>query len=425
MRLPAESRAWLERACRIGAFALLVYFVYREIVPKTTGASNRIAEAGVADLPKLTQQDSLSRIHFSLSATPNSVERAWQHSLRMLGTDVTWEGDLAPIVLSARPVASPEDGYLLTGFSGRGTFIRTRDEIASIDSVEIRSHFFTLPVSVTSGLIRAEVGSSAASVARHDSVLLRPVLVIGKAGWETKFLLAALEEAGWKTDASILVAPGVTVAQGAVGPIDTARYSAVVALDESAVSRIRQITAFARSGGGVVLGNAAARSDDFAELRVSLNTRESPQAGPNDDRVSRALTAFSPLQISRDAVPLEIRNGSIAVAARRFDFGRVAQIAFADTWRWRMQGDVRSMTDHREWWSGVIAQVAYAPRLPLPPAADDRAPYADLVAIAGTSTNAPAAVKSLADARGGLIWILVLFALLLIEWSSRRLRGVP
>lgn len=423
MRSLAELGSWVERVCRVGAFMLLAYLAYRELVPGNRSALPKATEARIADLPDLTRRDSLTHIHFALSETPNVAERAWQQSLRQLGTKITWSGNLLPIALSARPAASPAGGYLLSGFAGRGGYVKVRDEISSIDSLPTHSGFLSTPFSVTSGVVRAAAGSDAASAASRDSVVLRRVLVIGKAGWETKFVLAALEEAGWKTDAAILVAPGVSVDQGDISSIDTAHYAAVVAVDESAGSRARQVAEFARTGGGVVIGNAAAASEALAGLRVSQDARKSSQVQPADDIASRAETAFGALRISADAVPLEVRNGSVAVAAKRFGFGRVAQIAFEETWRWRMQGNARAVSDHRNWWSGLVSQVAHAPRVTIASSPDDRAPFSDLITIAGNATKAPIAAKSLADGRWRFIWILVLLGLLMLEWTSRRLRG--
>ena len=424
MPLPAESRVWLERLCRAGALLLLIYVGYSELAPSAPASSPGIVEASVGDLPKLTRANPPTRVHFELEETPTRAERAWQQSLQSLGTNVTWSGALSPIALSARPLASPSGGFVLSGFSRSGELVNVRDDFSFVDSVATKDHFFAVPFSLSSELITASTGSNSASVSRRDSALLRRVLVIGKAGWETKFVLAALEESGWKTDALVSVAPGVNVEQEVLPSIDTAHYSAVIALDESATSRTRQLADYVRSGGGIILGNAAARSPELAALRISLDARKNSEVRSSSDTVSRASSSFSSLRIPSDAVPLETRRSGIAVAARRFGFGRVAQIAFEETWRWRMQGDANSAKDHRDWWSGLVAQVAYAPRLPVAVAADDPAPYSALVAIAGSATAAPRVAGSLDPKKSQLVWIISVMGLLLLEWSSRRLRGV-
>src|SRR5438034_1064430 len=70
----------------------------------------------------------------------------------------------------------------------------------------------------------------------RDTLGLRRLLVLGQAQWETKFTIAALEERGWQVDAHIVVSPKGKgdVRQGDIGVIDTARYSAVLAVDTTA-----------------------------------------------------------------------------------------------------------------------------------------------------------------------------------------------
>lgn len=423
MRLPADRREWLEAVSRSGVFVLLTYLLFRTLAPSVADGSREIVTANLLDMPRLTRNAPSSRIHFVLDGIPTATERAWQKSLGASGSAVTWSGSLSPIAISAAPIAAPQEGSTLSAYAPDVFRLYVRDAISLIDSVKPRTDFVSLPVAVTSGPILAVADHDSASVSLNDSVILRRVLVLGKAGWETKFVLAALEEANWKTDASILVAPNVVVSQGAIASIDTAHYSAIVALDESAARRAGEIRNFVRSGGGLVIGDAAARSPEFSRLRVSLSAPAAQLAEP-DDTVSRLSAQFVSLHIGPDAVPMELRGNDIAVAAIRFEFGRVIQIAFSETWRWRMQGNSSSVIDHRDWWSGLISGVAYAPRVHVSNKLDDRAPFADLIAVAGAPTNLPSAAKPFSGAMNPVFWIIALFSLLLIEWASRRLRGV-
>src|SRR5260221_12504209 len=110
-------------------------------------------------------------------------------------------------------------------------------------------------------------GATASTVPR-DSVVLHKVLVISDANWESKFVVAALEEAGWKVDALIRVAPSVNVTQGSMAAIDTAGYSAVVALDGSASPYANRLADYVQSGGGVVLAPQAAAVDAMSSLGI-------------------------------------------------------------------------------------------------------------------------------------------------------------
>lgn len=108
--------------------------------------------------------------------------------------------------------------------------------------------------------------------------------------------------------------------------------------------------------------------------------------------------------------------------------GRALQIGYEDTWRWRMTGGDGAVADHRAWWTGLVSNVAYAPRIPRATAngvAVDEAPMVDLVQAIGkasTATSRSVLAGTTSD------WMALLFVLLslalLAEIASRRLRGV-
>lgn len=230
-------------------------------------------------------------------------------------------------------------------------------------------------------------------------------------------------------DAFIRVAPGVEVTQGAIAAIDTARYSAVVALDNSVAPYADRLVGFARRGGGVVLAPGAATVEAIAPLRSGgVGDGSAPAQVANiSGSISRGTLVMAPIiQPRSDAVPLERRSEAVAVAARRFGAGRVVQSGYEDTWRWRMAGAESSARDHRGWWTELVSSVAYAPRVALPAVTGemDDAPVADLVSALG-----PPSVQG--DVAGGglnrshwLAWMFALLAVALIaEVASRRLRG--
>jgi len=123
-------------------------------------------------------------------------------------------------------------------------------------------------------------------------------------------------------------------------------------------------------------------------------------------------------------VALERRSGRAALAARRIERGGVLIVGYQDTWRWRMAGGGDAVEAHRTWWADLVAAVAYAGRIPRPlsAASTDEAPFAHLVdrlgppsAPTGQTAN-PASIS-----QSALFGILA--GLLLLGWSSRRLRG--
>jgi hypothetical protein len=103
------------------------------------------------------------------------------------------------------------------------------------------------------------------------------------------------------------------------------------------------------------------------------------------------------------------------------------QSGYDETWRWRMAGAGDAVEQHREWWANAVAAAAYLPSIVNRQSSimDDRAPLASLVAELGPSVGPPpSTIGSLPDARRLLLpAALLLFACLLAEWSSRRLRG--
>jgi len=368
-------------------------------------------------------------IHVEIDSVPSRLERDWLEALRASGSDVSWSGNVPAVMIDAQPVASPAGGIRMRIAAPAESRVEIADEAGVIDTIEAAGAGASLTVASTVGRLTGRVAKSAASTFATDSVTVRRVLVIGSAGWESKFVFAALEESGWKVDAFIRVAPGVGVTQGAIVAIDTARYSAVVALDNSVAPYAERLVEFAQSGGGVVLSPAAATIGAIAPLRSGgVGEGSAPAQVANiSGSISRGTLVMAPIiQPRSDAIPLERRSESIAVAARRFGAGRVVQSGYEDTWRWRMAGAETSVRDHRQWWTELVSNVAYAPRVALAPLTGDvdDAPVAELVSALGLPSGQ-------GDVAGGglsrshwLAWMFALMAIALIaEVASRRLRG--
>lgn len=421
MRLPAERRHWIEKALRIAAFAVLSLLLVRALRPSSDEQVTAVRTVGVWELVRATREYPIGALHFTLTGTPTRTERAWQEALRNSGSEISWSGGLVPLAIAGRAIGSPLGGHIVSVSAPPNKTLRLRDDISALDSLNAHDGIASLPVAVGFGSLRAVAGRDSASVALTDAATVRRILVLGKAGWETKFLVTALEEAGWNVDASISVAPNVAVSQGTT-TIDTAHYSGVIALDESAETRAREVSTFVRSGGGLILGSSAARSEAFGALRVS-------QPGPvleilnSEDSVSHATAPFTSMQLPSDGIPIERHRDGVSVAARRVGFGRVAQIGYAETWRWRLQGNDVGKSEHRDWWTQLLSQVVHTPRSTPRQTLDDVAPYAELVDIAGAPIPAVRSPAPLTSQSGEMMLMLVLFALLLMEWASRRLRG--
>jgi hypothetical protein len=337
-------------------------------------------------------------------------------------------------------------------------------------------------------VVEAAVGPVRAQGAARDSLEPRRLLVLGSAGWETKFIIAALEERGWTVDAQIALAPGGDVAQGAVlgsasaalpapttapsaaagvagvdgapglgrfqggrpgmamglaapppappaapgarlprlGAIDTARYSAVIAVDSTAGREAVRIGRFVRSGGGLVLFAAAADGPGFRSLAPGRAGDLLGEEGRRLEGLARrdSLPVRPLVGLRADAVVLERRGEHVVTAARRDGVGRVVETGALELWRWRMAGGDGGAEDARAWLARLVAGVAHSGRHPRDVPALDPAPLATLIDHLGQAVEPPPPSPPGTNALPA--WIFgVLCGALLLEWLSRRLRSRP
>ena len=429
----AEMRVRLEQTLRGVVIAALAVMVWQSLQPESDTGSNPVNARGAGVGSALAKWSALAkapgRIHVQLDNAPAPPERAWLGALAGAGSSVTWSGVIPPVMIEAEPVASPTDGTKVLVAAPAGSSVVMSDDVGAIDTVQAHGAGAALELNSVAGKLTASVRGSVASTLQPDSLILRKVLVIGDAGWESKFAVAALEEEGWKVDAFIRVAPTVDVTQGSAAVIDTARYSAVIALDGAALPYASRIIEFARTGGGVVLAPQAASLDAMAVLRAGAVGRVSAESR-NIQANAVASLATLPLapitSLRSDAVPLERKSGTVATAARRIGSGRVLQMGYEDTWRWRMGGGDDAVRDHRLWWTALVSSVAHAPRVTRAPAtaAVDEAPMVGLVASIGPRTSADAIRNASRTQSDWIAWLFVFLSLGLIgEVASRRLRG--
>jgi hypothetical protein len=274
------------------------------------------------------------------------------------------------------------------------------------------------------------LGTTATAVLR-DSLTIKPVLVLGMASWEGKFVLVSLEEYGWKVDARFIISPFANgiVTQGAPPVIDTAHYAAVIALDTSAAQFASSISEFVHNGGGFIAADSAANMSEFSGI---LPGTTGPLIRNGDFTLDtlkpREALALMPIgRLKPGAVSVEVRNGQTAIAAQRLGKGRVLQVGYLDTWRWRMGGIDDPASLYRGWWSNMVSSVAYAPRTALPVnVTTDQTPMVTLVETLGRPTHVVAEAASfLNDPRLLAVLFSFLMAAFFIEWASRRLRGRP
>ncbi len=252
---------WVLRAIVIAALAAMLWQTLRA----ETGSPARLISKRGLDASALSEWSKMpgasAAIQLRLDGAPSGLERAWLRALAAAGSTISWSGDLAPLMLDVRPRAAPAGGTTVLVGAPRGSSVAVGDEIGAVDTLTTKGTGASIALRAGPSRIYARSRGTTASTSPADSVLLRKVMVIGSAGWESKFVVAALEEEGWKVAAFIRVAPGVDVTQGSLAAIDTARYSAVVALDSAASLYAARIAEFVRTGGGLLLAPGAALLD--------------------------------------------------------------------------------------------------------------------------------------------------------------------
>ncbi len=427
----ADARGRIESLLRFASIAVLTWLLWHSL---DRGRPESIMHARSASLSSAIRDWSTAglapdHIAVQLDSTPTPIQRDWLAALRSSGSKVTWSGDLPAAAVTSAAVVSPRGGLTVLVASPRGAAVKLSDDIGVLDTAAagVGGARFTLP-SATGG-IRAIAGNTIAHTYLPDSVQIRRLLVIGSAGWESKFVVAALEEDGWKVDAEMRVAPGVTVTQGSLGPIDTGRYSAVIALDGSAAARASDIKRYVSSGGGLILAGPAGMTDAFSALRPGAAGRMQSGvvlASELEPTTLRSLPLVPVIALRNDAIALERRDGVIAGAARRYDAGRVLQQGYAETWRWRLGGGDASLARHRAWWSSKVASVAYAPLSGKTGVeSGDNAPLARLVASLGRASSGQSSSLSAVVGSVSLWWLFAILSFcLLAEWTLRRLRGL-
>lgn len=319
---------------------------------------------------------------------PDPATRDYLRALHRSGTVVTWSSQaINPTMIEIEPLEDPAGGALarVTGRSGAPLVLR--DSLGVVDSFSITGLGATVRLPSFTGSLVAGSGKTEARIGEGRPTSARALLVLGMAGWESKFVIQALEERGWQVDARTAIAPGLSVDRGRPFPIDTPRYAAVVALDSTAAGYSRQLVEYVQAGGGLILGGG---------------TRP-PVFRPVDDQ---------PVTSSQS-------GERQAVTLWRLGTGRVLLNGNRDTWRWRMETDDRSVTSHRAWWAALVSTVAYRPGR-VTNETDDPAPLAALTLDLGPTSDLPSERSRRA------IWPFVLGIVavsLLTEWTSRRTRG--
>lgn len=413
-------------ACRFAAFALLGWLLGDSIIPSSARRLERASAGTIGSrLSSWTRARVNVSLHADLATTPDAWIVDWLAALEHSGHAVTWSGTPPAVAVSAEALADPRGSVRIDVAAPSRTPIVLRDAASIVDSVRVSQLGATVETPTMIGALVGDAGGQRFSIAAPDPARLRAIVVVGDASWEAKFIAAALQARGWPVITKYHVAPGVDVSQGAVLPLDTSRVAAVVAVDTTIQSLGAVLEQFVRSGGGVVLAGPASLATSVGVLTAgSLGARTRPSVLPADT-ISLGSTGFYPVtSLNADGVALDRRSAGVAVAARRVGAGRVIQIGFDDSWRWRMAGGPGSEAAFGDWWSRAIAAVAYLPATATDAAGAQAAtaPLARLVDRLGPARPAPSSTTRPPVDRRLLLALMMI--LLLTEWGSRRLRGL-
>ncbi len=422
MRSPADPvRLLLERALRTAALGLLTWAIWRVATAGSVERPLTLRGATVErEWPALlggTHAAAVLRLEGTLPADSTRDALA---ALARAGVSVRWSGQApAPLALTVERAREP-DGALLIRAVGAGAVV-IGDATSALDSLGDASRGFALRSVAPAGDISARGASARARATPPPLLQIRPVLVVGRPSWETKFTVAALEEQGWVVESRTSIAPGADVTTGSRQSLDTAHYAAIVALDSSAAEFAPALISYLRNGGGVLLLADAARLAAFRDvLPGAIGAHRASAKRSFDAAQPLASLALSPVTALRDdAVALDTQGGAVAIAARRERGGRIAVVGYEESWHWRLEGGDDAVAAHRTWWSHLVGAVAY--RGDGAAVAAEGAPVARWFDALGApvdaaSTGAPAVPLPQ--------WLLpVLCGILLAEWGSRRLRG--
>jgi hypothetical protein len=415
---------WVLRA--LGFVAMIVLAIRLWSGSGFASTSTTVATAGLDSALVAWTASPPADARIDATRLPGASQRDWLVALRRTGTPLSWAtGDSTggALVVEAGPL--PESPARITALTNPRQGVTIADELGRLDSSSAGrdgvAEWRARPI----GAAEVNVGTAVASAVARDSLVTQPVLVIGQAGWESKFLVTALEEAGWDVAARLTIAPGAMVTQSVPARIDTSTLSAIVILDSTSSIDAGAIARFVSDGGGLIASGAGASHAALRQLLASrVATTNAGEIGgllgpaPREGLSARTFVA------NAGAVALERRGNAPVVMARRIGSGRVIVTGYDDTWRVRMIPTGESAPEsHRMWWSQLVASAAHSRPVARTVVETDEAPLAATIDALG----APAAAhrpSPIAHPQWEMWLALIAAAALLAEWLSRRLRGV-
>jgi len=413
------------------SMALLLWCI---MAPAQSGTmTTSVSERGTLNQTVATlMRSAADSVRVTLDGAPDARSRSVLRALRGSGRHVEMLAtrQLPAVALTAEREWRATGGTRIRVVSSDSALAAIGDAAGTMDSVRTTGSGLVYRSGPVQGSVALHGARFTAAVA--PSIAAAPdtarVLVIGGATWESRFLVAALEESGWVLDVALSLSPRTTVTQGIAPQPSSRRHAIVVVLAGASSTAVAALPAFVRAGGGVVIVGEAARNTGLVAIRAgvpaALIAGEIGAEASDTPRRGLDLTPISAL--ASDAVLLEMREGRAAVAARRVGAGRVLQVGYDNSWLWRMAGNDDAPIAHRRWWNAQIAALVpvrgpltMQPGSALVDALDtlDAAPVAALARdlglptiTASTMTAAPGSFRAALDIR----WLV---AVALVSWT--------
>ena len=420
-------RVAIEWILQAAAIVALLWLAWRPELARPADPVAGAAPASAAALAAWSRAGS-DTISLALDSLPAPTERAWLRALRAAGSAIHWsDPGASAVAVATEPIIDPAGGSRIMLASAAAGGATLRDAAGPLDTVSMEPGLTAVGTGGVVGALAVVAPRQRAIAASVAGGALRRVLVLGRAGWEARFVIAALEERGWSIDARLAVSPTAAVEQGSWSRPDTARHALAVILDSSAAPYAARLLGFVREGGGLIIAGEGSRIPAFAAVlpaRAGALLRPAPSVARGDSLGERG--ARYPLRdVRADAVVLErLANEPVAVARRERN-GRVLQLAHAETWRRRMAPAEGAVRRHRDWWGRVAAAAAYGGTSTAPPSVSaDPAPWMATRLALGAPSSGALRVEPPARELAPMIFTLIVLALL-TSWASRRLRGAP
>jgi hypothetical protein len=419
--------------------ALLLWSLMRPAAPARLPVTLDTNGALDTPLPALLRSTA-DTIDVSLTSAPDARVRATLRALRGSGhlVQVSTPRALAPLAVSAEEEWRAAGGARVQLVGGEAMSVAVGDAAGMLDSVRVPAAGVRLNPGPLEGVLRGETRAGVAAVAplAAGAPDVARVLVLGSASWESRFLIATLEESGWTVDAAVTISPRVTVTQGPARTPSRARHAIVVLLPGTSTSVVSTLPQFVRDGGALVIVGEAARLPGLAALRAGVPGRAiaGEPGAEASDAPRHGLDVVPITALAAGAVILESRDGRTTMAARRIGAGRVVQVGYENSWVWRMAGNDDAPVAHRRWWtsllSGVVAVREPLARVMLTGASDtlDGAPLAALARDIGMPTVREAAVtpvqRAVLPALDPRLLVVLTLLSLVASWLIRRWRGL-